>query len=53
MLGVTPQRIRKMIADGVLKDVEKFANASAIAEDEVMRLVGQPRTAGRPKKKGN
>jgi excisionase family DNA binding protein len=50
ILGLSTGRIRKMILDGVIKDVEKFGRDNAIAADEIDRLKNAERPTGRPKK---
>ena len=49
MLGVSSARIRQMIIEGVIK-AEKVGRDNFIAEDEVARVKGLNRKAGRPTK---
>ncbi len=48
ILKVTPSRVRKLIADGVLK-AEKIGNAWTISENEVAARLRRSPKAGRPK----
>ena len=50
ILGVTPGRVRKLIMDGIIKDVVKFGRDNAIAEDEIKKLKETDRPTGRPPK---
>lgn len=50
MLGITTGRVRKMILDGIIKDVEKFGRDNAISLSEIEQLVKTERPTGRPPK---
>lgn len=47
-LGVTAARVRRMILDGVVKNVEKIGRDNFIAEKEAQRLEALERKPGRP-----
>lgn len=50
-LGVSNARVRQMIIEGVIKDVQKFGRENVIPEIEVQRLESIERKPGRPFKK--
>lgn len=50
ILGLSTGRIRKMILDGIIKDVEKFGRDNAISLNEIEILKNSERPTGRPKK---
>jgi predicted site-specific integrase-resolvase len=51
ILGISPGRVRRMIMDGIIKDVEKFGSNNAISVEEIEKLKSTRRTtAGRPPK---
>lgn len=51
ILGISPVRVRRMIMDGIIKDVEKFGSNNAINAEEIEELKLTRRTAaGRPPK---
>jgi len=51
ILGISPGRVRRMIMDGIIKDVEKFGANNAISAEEIEKLKSTRRTAaGRPPK---
>jgi predicted site-specific integrase-resolvase len=51
ILGISPVRVRRMIMDGIIKDVEKFGSNNAISVEEIEKLKSTRRTAaGRPPK---
>ena len=50
ILGLSTGRIRKMILDGIIKDVEKFGRDNAISASEIELLKSYERPTGRPKK---
>ena len=49
-LGISDARVRQMIRKGVIHNAEKFGRENAIPENEVLRLQGTDRKAGRPPK---
>jgi excisionase family DNA binding protein len=50
ILGISTGRVRKMIMDGIIKDVVKFGRDNALSEDEINSLKETDRPTGRPPK---
>ncbi|HEX8736420.1 MAG TPA: hypothetical protein VF721_13915 [Pyrinomonadaceae bacterium] len=51
ILGISAGRVRRMIMDGIITDVEKFGSNNAINAEEIEKLKSTRRTAaGRPPK---
>ncbi len=51
ILGISTGRVRKMIMDGIIKDVVKFGRDNALSENEINSLKKTDRPTGRPAKK--
>ncbi len=51
ILGISTGRVRKMIMDGIIKDVVKFGRDNALSENEINSLKETDRPTGRPAKK--
>lgn len=49
-LGITTTRVRQMIAEGVIREAEKFGRDYFIPESEIQRLEKSDRKPGRPVK---
>jgi excisionase family DNA binding protein len=50
ILGISTGRVRKLIMDGIIKDVVKFGRDNALSENEIKSLKETERPTGRPKK---
>jgi len=53
ILSISTGRVRKLIMDGIIKDVVKFGRDNALSEDEIKSLKENRRPTGRPPKAQN